>query len=432
MSITTNVKISRLYKIKDFCIVGDGAHTSIKRQSSGIMYLTSKNFKPSGLELSTVDFISESDYIKYFGSSKKALITPLEGDVLFGIIGSLGVPCVVKKNDVFGISSSVAILRPQQGLMSKYLYYFMTSSVFQGAIEAIKSGVAQSFLSLDMIRSLPLIVPSNLEQERISAILSAYDDLIENNDRRITLLEKMAEEIYREWFVRLRFPGFDRATFHKGIPEGWEVVTLGGLADITSSKRIYAEDYVQDGIPFYRSKEIIQKASNIEITEPLFISHEKFQGIKTRFGVPQEGDILITSVGTLGISYFVKENDCFYFKDGNLIWFKKNDNCTNKYLYSWMKSEQGINSLLETSIGTSQAAFTIVNLKKISIIKPSKAMLEKFVSFIDPIDSQKEKLSGSIQNLKQTRDRLLTRLISGKLSVEDLDIQFPPSMTTDS
>jgi type I restriction enzyme, S subunit len=345
--------------------------------------------------------------------------------VVIGRKGTLGTVHFV--NTDYWPHDTTLWVKDFKGNLPIFIYYFL--KLMQ--LESYDVGASNPTLNRNHLHKLSLKFPPLPIQNKIAAVLSAYDDLIENNDRRITLLEKTADEIYREWFVRLRFPGHEQATFHKGIPEGWEVVTLGDLADITSSKRIYAEDYVQDGVPFYRSKEIIQKASNIEISEPLFISHEKFQGIKNRFGVPQEGDILITSVGTLGISYFVKESDFFYFKDGNLIWFKKNDNYTSKYLYSWIKSEQGKNSLLETSIGTSQAAFTIVNLKKIGIIKPSKAILEKFVSFIDPIDSQKEKLSVSVQNLKQTRDRLLTRLISGKLSVEDLDIQFPPSMTTD-
>jgi type I restriction enzyme, S subunit len=311
----------------------------------------------------------------------------------------------------------------------RFIYFYLKGSY--NNLVNLKSGGSQQNLNAQTIKNFNIRIPPLSVQKKIAAVLSAYDDLIENNDRRIALLEKMAEEIYREWFVRLRFPGYEQVTFHKGIPEGWEIVTLDDLADITSSKRIYAQDYVQDGVPFYRSKEIIQKASNVEISEPIFISIEKFNEIKDRFGAPQKGDILITSVGTLGVSYLVKEDEYFYFKDGNLIWFRKNDYFTNKYLYFWLQSGQGKNSLLETTIGTSQPAFTIVNLKKISILKPSRDLLERFIYFVDPINSQKEKLLAFVQNLKQTRDRLLTRLISGKLSVEDLDIQFPPSMTTE-
>jgi type I restriction enzyme, S subunit len=407
----------------------DGPHATPTPTDQGPIFLSIKNITEDGhLDLSNVKHISEQEFPRW---TKRVL--PQPGDIVFTYEATLHRYAVIPSGFRGCLGRRVALIRPDtQKIDTKFLlYYFFGNEWYSLINEKTISGSTVDRIPLIDFPDFEISLPSLPIQKKIAAVLAAYDDLIENNDRRITLLEKMAEEIYREWFVRLRFPGHEQATFHKGIPEGWEVVTLGDLADITSSKRIYAEDYVQDGIPFYRSKEIIQKASNVEITEPLFISYEKFQGIKARYGVPQEGDILMTSVGTLGISYFVKENDCFYFKDGNLIWFKKNDNCTNKYLYSWMKSEQGRSSLMETSIGTSQAAFTIVNLKKISIIKPSKAILKNLVSFIDPIDSQKEKLSGSVQNLKQTRDRLLTRLISGKLSVEELDIQFPPSMITD-
>ena len=221
----------KLCKIKDFCDVGDGAHASIRRLDNGVMYLSSKNFKPSGLDLSNVDFISETDYNKYFTPSTKSIKQLCSGDVLFGIIGSLGTPYVFKDSDRFGISSSVAILRPKPGLISQYLYYFMTSVFFQQAIDAIKSGVAQGFLSIEMIKNLPLIMVEEVIQQQIAAILSAYDNLIENNNQRIALLEKAAEEIYREWFVRLRFPGWEQAKFVKGLPDGWERTPIAKISN---------------------------------------------------------------------------------------------------------------------------------------------------------------------------------------------------------
>lgn len=100
-----------------------------------------------------------------------------------------------------------------------------------------------------------------------------------------------------------------------------EYRALGDYCTITSAKRIFAEQYVETGIPFYRSKEIIEKNSNQEISEPLFIDFGVFENIKSKFGVPQKGDLLLTSVGTIGIPYIVKEEQ-FYFKDGNLTWMK--------------------------------------------------------------------------------------------------------------
>ena len=323
-------------------------------------------------------------------------------------------------------------LIPLGNVDSTFLFYSLYGRKFEIRKLASESGHGTKKLDTRVLEEIPIFLPPLSLQKKIAAVLSAYDDLIENNNRRISLLEKMAEEIYREWFVRLRFPGHEGAAFRKGIPEGWEVTKLDDIADLTSSKRVYASDYVEDGIPFYRSKEIIQKSNGSEVTEPLYISNEKFSNFSRRFGAPQENDILITSVGTLGVTYLVGASERFYFKDGNLIWFRKKSDLVNKFLHRWLSSEYGQGTLLETSIGTSQAAFTIANLKKIDILKPPENVLTQFLNTIEPIDGQKACLISSIRNLTQTRDRLLTRLISGKLSVEDLDIQFPPSMTDES
>ena len=120
----------------------------------------------------------------------------------------------------------------------------------------------------------------------------------------------------------------------------WERIRLGDCCEITSSKRIFYSEYTDYGIPFYRSKEIIEFSQGQSISEPLYIANQRYHEIKNRFGVPVAGDMLLTSVGTIGIPYIVKETDEFYFKDGNLTWFR---NFTSKlcarYLYYWVISK---------------------------------------------------------------------------------------------
>ena len=114
----------------------------------------------------------------------------------------------------------------------------------------------------------------------------------------------------------------------------WETIKLVDCCEITSSKRIFYSEYTDHGVPFYRSKEIIECSQGQSISEPLYITKQRYDEIKDKFGVPVSGDMLLTSVGTIGIPYIVKETDEFYFKDGNLTWFR---NFTNKlcarYLY---------------------------------------------------------------------------------------------------
>ena len=153
------------------CNVGDGAHASIKRYSDGIPYLTSKNFKIEGLDLKNVEFISSDDFNKYFKKDSKAITKPGKDDVLLSIIGSLGAPYQVKEEDEFGLSSSVSILRPKETIDSTYLYYWIKSTEFQSSIMSFRSGVAQSFLSLGVIKDLPISL------QYIHSIFTVYSRL---------------------------------------------------------------------------------------------------------------------------------------------------------------------------------------------------------------------------------------------------------------
>ena len=167
----------------------------------------------------------------------------------------------------------------------------------------------------------------------------------------------------------------------------WERVSIGDLCEITSSKRIFFSEYVESGVPFYRSKEIIEKTQGQDISEPLYISQEKYDEIKSRFGVPQAGDMLLTSVGTIGTAYIVKEDDYFYFKDGNLTWFRDfNKTLLSKYLFYWITSSEGYSVLNNSTIGSSQKALTISALKGIKIPLPSMAEQERIVTILDRFD----------------------------------------------
>ena len=149
----------------------------------------------------------------------------------------------------------------------------------------------------------------------------------------------------------------------------WETTTLGKIADITSSKRIFASDYVDRGIPFYRSREIIEKQEEKDISTKLYISTDKYESIKNKFGVPKQDDILITSVGTLGVPYIVKASEVFYFKDGNLIWLRDFRDITNpKFIYYTILNPETQQRLKGISIGSSQSAFTISALKNFPVL----------------------------------------------------------------
>ena len=160
---------------------------------------------------------------------------------------------------------------------------------------------------------------------------------------------------------------------------------LKELADISSSKRIYYSEYTNKGIPFYRGKEIIEKTENKDISNKLFISKERYDELKIKYGVPQKGDIIMTAVGTLGKCWLVDSTE-FYFKDGNCLWFYNfNRKINNKYLYYYMCSNFFQNKIDNICIGSTQKALTIQQLKEVNINLPCIETQNKIVKILDDI-----------------------------------------------
>ena len=189
---------------------------------------------------------------------------------------------------------------------------------------------------------------------------------------------------------------------------------LGNICEILSSKRIFAADYVSEGIPFYRSKEIIQKSLGREIDEKLYISTDKFDLIKKHYRAPTEGDILISAVGERsGIPYLV-QNETFYFKDGNLIWLRNFDKSIidSHYLCYWFKSMIGQSSLNNLMIGSAQRALTIIGIKGISIKLPPLEIQRKIAKVLSAIDDKIELNNSINNNLEQQAQTIFKENIS--------------------
>ena len=379
--------------IGKICTVGDGAHASIARVEIGVPYLTSKNFSKDGINLQQVEYISEQDYKKHFRNESKALTKPSESDLIFSIIGSIGGAYLYNDNDRFGLSSSVAIIRPNHAkVFPLFLLYYLKSPYLQKWVDAIKSGSAQGFLSLEMIRALPVIVPSLPIQVKISSILSDYDELIENNNQRIKLLEIMAEEIYQEWFVRMRFPGYETAKFIDGLPEGW--------------KKIYFRDFIKLNRGFDLPDE------KIIVGEYPVVASTSIKAFHNEYKV--EAPCVVTGrSGSLGSVQYVNRkawplNTSLYVKD-----FKGNSPLFVYYFLRNMNLEM-FNS------GAGVPTLNQNHLHGVMLLLPNKIIQKNFDKILTPIFEVVELLVQKNQLLQQTRDLLLPRLLSGKLSVEHL------------
>lgn len=184
-------------------------------------------------------------------------------------------------------------------------------------------------------------------------------------------------------------------------------IKIGDLCNVSSSKRVFARQYVDNGIPFYRQKEVIDKKNGNTIEEPIYISESDYNIFKAKFGVPANGDLLITAVGaTLGIPYFVG-NEQFYFKDGNLIWLSNfKEKLNSKFLYYWIDSSFGTQTLWNRTIGSAQPALTIDSIKKLSIPVPSKAIQDKISTTLTTFDQIIENNNKRIKLLEKMTENL--------------------------
>ena len=205
--------------------------------------------------------------------------------------------------------------------------------------------------------------------------------------------------------------------------EEWKKYKIGDLCSISSSKRIFAKEYQSSGVPFFRGKEIIEKQKGESISTELYISRSRYDEIKIKYGVPKEGDMLLTSVGTLGIPYIVK-NENFYFKDGNLTWFSDFKRLNSKFLYYWFLSPIAKNTIEAKAIGSTQKALTIDALSKFEINIPdidTQNSIAAVLSFIDDKIELNRRINDNLEQQAQALfNEMFPHITEGENMIGDL------------
>ena len=295
---------------------------------------------------------------------------------------------------------------------TKYLYYSIGLKLHQ--MKANASGTATKFLTQPILNSINIEYRDILEQKRIADILSAYDNLIENNNKRIKLLEQMAENLYKEWFVRFRFPGYEHVEFESGIPKGWEILRANQLFDITIGKT--------------PDRKIFEYFSNIPECNYPWISISDMRSAST-FVFKTKEYLTFNAVNTCNVKIIPKNTVLVSFKlTVGQVAITTSDMCTNEaiahfttdnatmreYIYLYLKKFQYSDLGNTSSIGTAVNSKIIKNMK---IILPSSELLNRFHDYVYSIFEEIRLLNETSSNLTKQRDMLLPRLMSGKLEV---------------
>jgi len=304
------------------------------------------------------------------------------------------------------ITGNAMVVRPKnEFLLLKYLEY-----IFRGGIDVSKviTGTAQPQITRANLEPIEISFPLPVEQDRIVKKLDEVFEKIakakENAEKNLRNSKELFESYLQSVFAN---PG-----------KGWVEKSLEQLGQITSSKRIYKKEYVKEGVPFYRIKEVKELAHDKNIAIELFISNKRYKEIKEVFGVPAEGDILMTAVGTIGEIYVVGKDGDFYFKDGNVLWFK-DFNSVDPYFLKFVLMSF-VENIRKLSKGSAYSALTIEKLEKHKIFLPQSLSEQKsIVKRLDALSVETKKLEQiykqKLADLDELKKSVLKRAFAGEL-----------------
>lgn len=389
--------------------VTDGTHDSPKLLPDGVPFIKGKHISQGRLNLDYCDYISRKDHLKVIARSK-----PERGDTLFSNIGSVGDSAFVNTDAEFSIKN-VALFKPDfERVVPKYLFYLLRSPGVLGGLLSMRSGSAQPFIGLETLRKYMVRYHGSLStQSQVVSILSAYDDLIENNTRRIEILEEMARRLYDEWFVQFRFQGHEKAEFKESelglIPEGWKVSCLGYVAD--EVREAVHPSKVSPATPYIGLEHLPRRS----ITLREWGSADSVSSGKLSF---RRGDVLFGKIRPYFHKVVIAPFSGICSSDTILIRPKK-DNFLGVVLCC-SSSDKFVDYATQTSNGTKMPRADWKVLKNYPVLIPSDGLLSDFNTLVLGVVSQARNLMLKNVNLRAQRDLLLPKLISGEIDVSDI------------
>lgn len=367
--------------------------------SSGIKYVTSKNEK----------VWSGSGGAKFEdGDTLFARITPCLQN------GKISQAKNLKNGKGFG-STEYFIFRGIENVSdSDFIYYFSLNEEFKKhAIGSMVGASGRQRADQKFVGEFEINLPPLETQKRIASILSTYDDLIENNLKRIKLLEETAQNIYKDWFVNFRFPNYEHTEFdaESVLPVGWEIKKLCELNTKITDGTHDSPKPTENGYPLITGKNLVD--GFVDFSNSYFISQEDHEKIKSRSYLDL-GDIMYSNIGTIGSTAIVCEN--FEYSCKNVIIFKPLSEHTN-FLYCFLTNDMSKKLFLQGLLGSNQKFISLKYARDYKFLFPTTNLISNFSKTTKPIFDQKRCLFEMNQKLKEARDILLPRLMNRTIEV---------------
>lgn len=394
-------------KLNDVCSsIYDGDHNAPPKSDTGVPFVTISNIDAAD---GSIDFSNTAHVPNSYFESLKPERRPRPGDVLYSVVGSFGIPSLVKDQRPFVFQRHVAILRPNDRIEPEYLYYSMKSRNFYHWADSVAIGAAQRTVTLGQLREKTIALPPLPVQRRIAGVLSAYDKLIENNRRQIKLLEEAAQRLYKEWFVDLRFPGYETTPIHNGIPEGWKRTTVGEIASV-NAKSLKASE-----LPRMISYIDLSCASKGHILSVSQYSAQDAPGRARR--VARDGSIAWGMVRPSQQSYCLVRHPSpstvlstgFAVIDAQTVPFS--------FLYETLAQNSFVSYLVGLTNGSTYPAVKPEHFYNAEVVTPDEKTLSRFDAAVLPILNGIELREQQIVAAREARDRLLPKLMSGEIEV---------------
>ena len=369
------------------------------------LFLNTGNVTKEGLIFEENQFImKEKDEALRKGKLKR-------GDIVYttrGTVGNAGYYNSSVPYENVRINSGMVILRSNGEIVdARFLYQILKSEYYRPYFKQYCTGSAQPQLPIKNFSQIYLNVPDIKTQHRIADILSVYDDLIENNQRQIKLLEEAAQRLYKEWFVNLRFPGHENTKIVDGVPEGWQWCKVRDVADINSSA--LPKNYKEDFIDYVDLGSV--RCGHIETRTRYNLNEAPGRAKRCA----KDGDIIWGMVRPNLKAYALvtnpKETDVF--STGFAVLSAKK--VPYSYLYCAVTQEEFVGYLVNATNGAAYPAVKPVHFEVADILKPDDKVLEQFHSVADSIYRKKEALENQNHNLRESRDLILPKLMSGEV-----------------